>query len=289
MGDTPMIDADWRADWLDWRRGGIGSSDVPALLGLSKWSSPLKVYMEKRGELPLEEDSGSEAMRLGRYLEPVAGKIFEDETGHEVGAYQEALSHPHAPWRRATVDFIAFTADEPIGPVEIKTAHQLWTEPPIDASIQTQWQMHVAGLSQGWILQLATGRGWRLFPVEPDYIAMEKMVRAAEEMWQRVQAGEPPAPVAADLELLGSRWPHHQEGKTAEIPAQLLERYQLARAALKETTRLKDSVAAEIKALMEDAEVATIEGEPALTWRSHTIAAHQRAESVQRRLVVLGE
>lgn len=39
-----------RADWLAARRTGIGGSDVAPILGLSKWRSPLDVYMVKRGK-----------------------------------------------------------------------------------------------------------------------------------------------------------------------------------------------------------------------------------------------
>ena len=280
-----------RTEWLEWRRGGIGSSDVPAILGLSPWSSPLKVYMEKRGELP-DDDTSTEAMRLGRLLEPVAGEIFTLETGLTAGHYQEPVTHPHAPWRRATVDFLAEEAEEaitPVGVVEVKTAGRLWTEPPIDAVIQTQWQLHVTGLGQAWILQLATGRGWKLFEIEPDAVAMERMVEAAEELWNRVQTGDPPKATGADLEILGTRWPKHTEGKTVEIPLQLIQRYRLARTAFKESSDLRDEVAAEIKAEMADAEAATVDGEVVLTWKAHTIAAHKRAASIQRRMHVVGE
>lgn len=34
---------DERSEWLDWRRGGIGASDVAALCGMSPWASPMSV------------------------------------------------------------------------------------------------------------------------------------------------------------------------------------------------------------------------------------------------------
>lgn len=36
-----------RADWLKLRRRGIGGSDVAAILGLSKWRTPLEVWQDK--------------------------------------------------------------------------------------------------------------------------------------------------------------------------------------------------------------------------------------------------
>ena len=45
-----------RAEWLKLRQIGIGGSDVAALLGLSKWRTPLDVYNSKVEE-PVEVDN----------------------------------------------------------------------------------------------------------------------------------------------------------------------------------------------------------------------------------------
>ena len=56
-----------REDWLAERRNSLGGSDMGAVLGLNRWSSPYSVWAEKTGRLPPKEDS--EAMRQGRNLE----------------------------------------------------------------------------------------------------------------------------------------------------------------------------------------------------------------------------
>ena len=48
-----------REDWLDWRRRGIGGSDVGAICGISKYKSPIDVYLDKIGQS--EETEQSEA------------------------------------------------------------------------------------------------------------------------------------------------------------------------------------------------------------------------------------
>lgn len=45
MSTTDMT----REAWLDRRRAGIGGSDVAALLGLSRWKTPLDVFLDKAG------------------------------------------------------------------------------------------------------------------------------------------------------------------------------------------------------------------------------------------------
>ncbi|MDI9475820.1 MAG: YqaJ viral recombinase family protein, partial [Bacillota bacterium] len=44
-------------EWLNWRKKGIGGSDVSALLGLNPWRSPLALYYDKVGENEDEEES----------------------------------------------------------------------------------------------------------------------------------------------------------------------------------------------------------------------------------------
>lgn len=43
-----------RLEWLKTRQTGIGGSDVAAILGLSKWKTPLDVYNDKIAEPPLK-------------------------------------------------------------------------------------------------------------------------------------------------------------------------------------------------------------------------------------------
>ena len=76
-----------REEWLEHRRNTIGGSDAAALLGLNRWSSPLSVYMDKKGITPDKPDNL--AMRLGREFEDVVAKLFEEQTGKR-GRRQQA-------------------------------------------------------------------------------------------------------------------------------------------------------------------------------------------------------
>ncbi len=46
---------------LEARKQGIGGSDAPVVAGLSPWKSPLTLYYEKSGAMPVSEDE-NEAM-----------------------------------------------------------------------------------------------------------------------------------------------------------------------------------------------------------------------------------
>jgi len=44
-----------RAEWLEWRRKGLGGSDCSAILGLNKYKPAFEIYAEKVGLSPAEE------------------------------------------------------------------------------------------------------------------------------------------------------------------------------------------------------------------------------------------
>ena len=68
-----------KAVWLKHRSLGIGGSDVAAILGLSKWKSPLSVYMDKVFPEQADDKPKHEAMEWGSRLEnSIATKFFEN-------------------------------------------------------------------------------------------------------------------------------------------------------------------------------------------------------------------
>lgn len=60
-----------REEWLSWRNKGIGGSDVAAVCGISKYKSPVELWMEKTGQL--EPKESGEAAYWGTILEPNCG------------------------------------------------------------------------------------------------------------------------------------------------------------------------------------------------------------------------
>jgi putative phage-type endonuclease len=66
-------------EWLEWRKGGIGGSDAPAIMGVSPWDSPLSLWQRRMGLVP--QKVMSMAMQRGHELEPIARALLEKETG----------------------------------------------------------------------------------------------------------------------------------------------------------------------------------------------------------------
>ncbi len=70
------------ADWLDWRRKGIGGSDASVVCGISRYKSPVELWMDKTGHLPY--DDAGETAYWGAQLEALVKAEFSKRTGIEV-------------------------------------------------------------------------------------------------------------------------------------------------------------------------------------------------------------
>jgi putative phage-type endonuclease len=92
-----------RDEWLDARKQGIGSSDVPRILGL--YPSPLRVWYDKRGELPEldAEARTSIQLRAGHHWETFVAAEWTMRN-RAVTRKMGLVENADAPWLRATVD-----------------------------------------------------------------------------------------------------------------------------------------------------------------------------------------
>jgi putative phage-type endonuclease len=87
-------------EWLSWRRGGIGASDAPVVMGLSPWQKAGELLLLKTGQQA--ERPANSYMQRGKDLEPLAREAFIRHTGIEVDPVC-VQSTDHA-WMRASLD-----------------------------------------------------------------------------------------------------------------------------------------------------------------------------------------
>ncbi|WP_279000071.1 YqaJ viral recombinase family protein, partial [[Clostridium] scindens] len=76
-----------REEWLDYRKKGIGGSDVAAIMGISPFATIRDLYNNKVGILPAileEEESNWVAKEVGHRLENLVAEIFVRKTGLKV-------------------------------------------------------------------------------------------------------------------------------------------------------------------------------------------------------------
>jgi putative phage-type endonuclease len=195
-------DAD-RADWLTARRSGIGSSDVPAILGLVDYTPPLKVYYDKTGH---DVDDAGEAAYWGTVNEePVARRWAMQNRSviRRVGLVAH-MDHPH--WmttldRRVTECPLSEDEQTPCA-LEVKTrsafkSAQWHAGAPDDVTAQVLWQIIVNGYEHMHYAVLIGGNEYHQGTIRADQYAdvMADITTAVDYFWnEHVQAEVPPAP-----------------------------------------------------------------------------------------------
>lgn len=81
----------------------IGGSDVAAIIGVSRWKTPLEMWMLKTG-LKVDKPIDSIAAELGTELEDYVARRFMKETGKKVRRVNKPYVHPEKPYLQAHID-----------------------------------------------------------------------------------------------------------------------------------------------------------------------------------------
>ena len=112
-----------RAEWLEFRRKGIGGSDAASVLGISPFRTGVDLYYDKLG-LPVEDSEENwVAMEMGNLLEDLVARIFAKKTGLTVCPMKFMFQHPDHPWMLADIDRLATLPDGSTAILEIKTTN----------------------------------------------------------------------------------------------------------------------------------------------------------------------
>jgi len=285
-----------RPAWLEWRRGGIGGSDIAAVCGLSKWGSPFSTWASKTGLLPDSEPTPRQ--RLGQLLEPVIATLFHEDIGLYVIGEQTWCEHSQLSWARCTVDgFAAGDVDTDVGDAlgthQIKTdARGRWSDVPVDIRAQCVWEMGVTGMERCWLSVLHGRFDFHVYELVWDADAVEDwttMRDLGDRFWHEyVLPGEmPPLDNSeATARALAAAFPDAEPGRRValdDLADVLRERDDLA-VQERWVERRKRHIDNMIKGHMGDAEVGTLYGEPLLAWRVKNVRAYEVPASSRREL-----
>jgi putative phage-type endonuclease len=92
-------------EWIAWRRGGVGSSDAPAIMGVSPYMTIYDLWLDKQGLYEGKKRSDF-VMRLGQEFEPKVRARFELET--DIIVEPAVVEHSDEPWIRSSLDACSF-------------------------------------------------------------------------------------------------------------------------------------------------------------------------------------
>lgn len=176
-----------REEWLKDRQKGIGGSDVGIILGLNKYKSAYQLWLEKTGQVELEE-SESEPAYWGNVLEEVVAKEFSLRTGLKVRRRNQVFSHPLHPFLRANIDR-DIVGENAI--LECKTANSFlikdWEGDEIPASYlcQIQHYMNVLDREYAYVAVLVGGQKFIIKKVERDQQLIDIITEQMVEFWEK--------------------------------------------------------------------------------------------------------
>jgi putative phage-type endonuclease len=256
-----------REEFLAARADGIGGSDIAAVLGMDRHTPALKLYFEKRGELPDLPRPGwlEEYADIGSDLEEFIAARFARLTGTQV-AKIGTLQHVDHAWMRVNLDRQVFDCDEPCF-LECKNRSEYQAEEwkdgvPDEPALQVHWGLAVSGFGHGHLAALIGGNKFRHFRIDRDEHMIRYLVDAGRRFMDRVATGNPPPADGSDAtrELLAHLFEVQPEAVRRVDPL-VIEPLLAERDRLKSEVKEREARLSEIDnqlvAELGDAEVAT--------------------------------
>lgn len=206
------------------RLGYIGASEAAAVLGLSRWGTPLSVWAEKTGQV-VREESDALHQKLGHKMEPVVAELFEEETGKKVELVPATLFHP-------VHKFIACNLDRRVvgenAIVQLKTcASWKWREweedeIPREYILQEIHELAVTGADRVYIPVLIGNQDFKIKIIERRDVlgAIDDLVAREVHFWETfvVPRVMPTHITARDRDTLETLFPVAEAGPPVQLP-----------------------------------------------------------------------
>ncbi|MBP2638297.1 MAG: putative phage-type endonuclease [Firmicutes bacterium] len=261
-----------RAEWLELRRQGIGGSDAPIVLGLSRYKSPVGLWLEKTGQIVPEEVG--EYAYWGQRLEDIVAGEFTLRTGLKVKRKNAILTHSEYPFMIANID--RMIVGERAG-LECKTTSAYrkddWEGDNVPDAyyVQCQHYMAVTGYKTWYIACLIGGNTFVHKVVVRDDAFIERMIEVQKQFWDHVVNGTMPAVDGSDAcaDALKSLYPE-SNGKMVALPAiaeSFITQYESAKQDEDAAKLRKQEAQHSLEELLGDNEIGQINGR-AVNWKS---------------------
>jgi putative phage-type endonuclease len=258
-------------------------------MGLSKWKSPVDVWLDKTGRIEPELEM-SEPAYFGIELESFVATEYSKRSGNKVQRVNQAMKHPEHSWMLANIDR-AVVADGSRarldkdgklagikGLLECKTASAYldreWSDDsaPLAYVAQCQWYMAVTGAEWCDLAVLIGGQKYVCHRIDRDESLIAAVIEAGRQFWfGNVIADFPPTPRTPEetLALFPSNLKDDLVMASDDI-MHALEAYQL----LKQKAKGVDDEMATVKAAIQSfigshAGVCDAQGSPLATWKQN--------------------
>lgn len=222
--ETKGLDRD---EWLEVRKGGIGSSDAAAAVGLNPYKSPLELWMDKTGRTSANgEHAGFDDPRYwGTLLEPYVAIAYQQKTDRRVRKVNAVLQHPSFPFMLANIDREVIGSPE-VQILECKTAGEfgsrLWRDGvPEYVQIQVQHQLAVTGKAVADVAVLLCGQELEIFRILRDEDVIARLIVLEARFWEHVETDTPPPADGSESSARALRQLYQGGGDTLDFSENL--------------------------------------------------------------------
>lgn len=263
-----------KEEWLAVRRNGIGGSEAAAILGISPYTSSLKIWEQKTGRITVDS-ADKEFLHFGTILENIVRKEFELRTELKVRKCNYILQSENNPFMIADLDGIVKDSAGNKCIFEAKTASayksEVWEKGvPKEYVAQVQHYMYVTGFNKAFVACLCGGNSFYIHEVHRDEDYICNLVEKEKEFWNCVVNDVPPVVDGArsTTEYLDEKFPvSNGEIKLTEEAKSISEAYKDIDSKIKDLTIEKRSLENKLKAFLGDHETAS-DDEMRISWKT---------------------
>jgi putative phage-type endonuclease len=220
-----------KEQWLKERTKGIGGSDIAAIMGVSRYSTPLDVYLSKVEDVSIPDNFN---MAAGRALEPVIAEWYcKDNHFTEIKPEKEIYIDKTRPFFLGSVDrfFVPYKAD----PANYNKAHRQLMEIKntsrfVDGAdpshfCQMQWYLSVTDTEMGVIVYNNMYNQFEAFSYSKNHDYILEMREKAEKFWRdHVMTKTPPEPTCEEDVM--KLYPTHEPATKKEADREIYEAWQ---------------------------------------------------------------
>ena len=265
----------------------IGGSDMAAILGLSKYRTPVDVWLEKTGQATSQPPSLP--MRFGQFAEEFIAQEYAKVTNQTTVIHKQPFIDVKHPYLAGHIDRFVLSKKQDLFSnkqklntnklLECKTAnpflHQEWGEAGTDAIpmpylVQCLWYLMLTGCHTADLAVLFGNSDFRIYTIakNPD---IELMLRTkACHFWKTyvLEKVAPPAQSEEDCRTLFTNAIPNKFVQADEITLALIEELKTVHFELEKHTERLSTLKQAIMSTMQDAEELRAHDQVLATWKA---------------------
>lgn len=257
------------------RTNYIGGSDCAALLGLSRWKTPLQLWAEKTGQVIQENISDNLCVKLGIKLEKTIAELFYEETGKKVQRVKDTIYHPKYEFIGANIDR-KVVGEKSL--LEAKTCSvrkaKEWEkeEIPQEYILQCIHYLAVTGYDRAYLAVLIGNEDFQIKTIERDEQLINDIINKEVNFWNSyvVTKQIPNVVSCKDSNTLSVLFPNATYIVPISLPTdtdQMIEMIEALEADYKALSGQIDQKKNELKLLLKDSETG-LSSRYCVTWKN---------------------